>query len=232
MGISQALVILAGGINLSIGAVMAFSTVLCGNMLLKDSGVPIIVPVVLILLTGAVIGLLNGLMVTKLHIPPFIATFAMMYACRGLAWVYLRNQILYPLNENFRVIAMGRLFQIGGFTVTMPMVIAGIFLLVFFFLLKRTNWGRKLYFLGSNPTAARFSGIAVDKLLIMVYMLSCTIAAFGGLMYVARLNACEPGLATKTHFEAITVSLIGGFAMAGGYGNIWGVAGGAIVVYA
>lgn len=231
VGIGQSLVILTGGVNLSMGAVMAFTTVLWGGMLTSSSGYNPGLPVLLVLLSGCAIGLLNGLLVTKLKIPPFIATFAVMYSFRGLAWVYLRNRILYPLNENFRTIAMGKLFKVGNFTVTVPMLIAFLLLFLTFVLLRYTNLGRKIYFIGANSTAARFSGINVDRIVIFVYVLSCLLAAFAGLMYVARLNACEPGLATKTHFEAITVSLIGGFTMAGGYGNIWGVASGAIVVY-
>lgn len=232
VGIGQALVILTGGVNLSMGAVMAFTTVMWGGMLMNNGGTSIAVPIVLILLSGCIIGLINGLLVTKLKIPPFIATFAVMYSFRGLAWVYLRNRILYPLNERFRIIAMGKLFKIGNFTVTVPMLIALIFLLGFYILLRYTNIGRKIYFIGANPMAARFSGINVDGIVMLVYIISSFLAAVAGLMYVARLNACEPGLATKTHFEAITVSLIGGFTMSGGYGNIWGVAGGSVVIYA
>lgn len=230
-GVAQCIVILTGGINLSIGAVMAFSTVLWGGLLLKDATVIALLPFMLILLTGAFIGFINGILITKLKIPPFIATFAVMYSCRGLAWVYLRNRVLYPLNESFRVIAMGRLFTIGGFTVTFPMVIAFLVLLIAFIVLKFTNFGRKIYFTGANPVAAKFSGINTDKLIIVVYIISSILASFAGLMYVARLNAAEPGLATKTHFESITISLIAGFAMSGGYGNVWAIAGGAIVVY-
>lgn len=231
VGIGQAITILVGGINLSMGAVMAFTTVLCGGMLLKSSTVPIGIPIVLVLLIGAFIGFLNGLMVTKLNIPPFISTFAMMYACRGLAWVYLRNRVLYSMDEGFRTIATGNLFNIGGFAVKMPMLIALLALLLFYIMLKHTSLGRKFYFTGANPTAARFSGINTDRITILAYVISSLLAAFAGLMYVARLNSAEPGLAGKAHFEAITVSLIGGFSMAGGYGNIWGIAGGAVVVY-
>ena len=231
VGIGQAIVILVGGINLSMGSVMAFTTVLCGGMLLEESTTSLAVPIVLILGIGAFIGFLNGIMVTKLNIPPIIATFAMMYACRGLAWVYLRNRVLYSLKDSFRVIATGRLFKIGGFTVTVPMLIAFIALLIFYIILKRTTLGRKIYFTGANVTAARFSRINTDRLTILAYVISSMMAAFAGLMYVARLNSAEPGMAGNTHFEAITISLIGGFSMAGGYGNIWGVAGGAIVVY-
>ena len=231
VGIGQAIVILVGGINLSMGAVMAFTTVLWGGMLLKDSTTNILVPVILILFMGAVIGFINGVMVTRLNIPPFIATFAMMYVCRGLAWVYLRNRVLYSLDEGFRKIATGRILSIGGFTVTVPMLIAGSALFLFYLVLRRTTLGRKIYFTGANPTAAKFSGINTERLTVLVYMISSMMAAFAGLMYVARLNSAEPGLAGKAHFEAITISLIGGFSMAGGDGNIWGIAGGAVVVY-
>ncbi|NLV57511.1 MAG: ABC transporter permease [Clostridiales bacterium] len=231
VGIGQSLVILMGGINLSMGAVMAFTTVMWGDMLLKNSGIHPLIPSVLIVASAALIGCLSGLMITKLHITPYIATFAVMYAFRGLAWVYLRNRVIYSLNEGFRQIAIGRLFKVGGFSVTMPMVIAAGFLLLFFILLRHTNMGRRWYFTGANPVAAKFSGINTDRVIIAAYTLSTALAGFAGLMYMARLNSTEPGLAGKTHFEAITVSLIGGFAMSGGYGNIWGVAGGAIVVY-
>ena len=232
VSIGQALVILTGGVNLSMGAVMALSTVVWGDMLLKsNTSGNYLLGCVLVLLTGAVIGLLNGVLITKLKITPYIATFAVMYSCRGLAWVYLRNRVLYPMNESFRVIAMGRIAKIAGFSITVPMLIALTLLCLFYFILHHTNFGRKVYFTGANPIAAKFSGINTDRITIAIHILSSLLAAFAGLMYVARLNAAEPGLANKTHFEAITVSLIGGFVMAGGYGNIFGIAGGAIVVY-
>ena len=231
LGVGQALVLLTGGIDLSVGALMAFTTVFWGEGLLKASDQSFLLAALMILLTGAAIGLLNGLMITRLNIPPFIATFATMYACRGLGWIYLRNRVLYPLDPVFRTIATGKLFKISKFVVKWPMLIALLFLLVTWFILCKTNVGRKIYFTGSNPVAARFSGINTNRVKVGVYVASGVIAAFAGLMYVARLNACEPGLGTDSNFEAITVALIGGFSMAGGYGNIWGVAGGALVVY-
>lgn len=232
LGVGQALVILLGGIDLSVGSVMAFTTVFWGEYLMKDSTTPFMVSVIGILLTGALIGLLNGLMVTKLNIPPFIVTFATMYACRGLGWIYLRNRVIYPLNETFRLISTGKLFKIEKFIVRAPILIAILVLLIAWYVLRRTNIGRKIYFTGANPEAAKFSGINTDRVKIGVYTASGLIAAFAGLMYVAKLNASEPGLGTDSNFEAITVALIGGFVMSGGYGNIWGVAGGALVTYA
>lgn len=231
LGIGQALVILTGGIDLSVGALMAFSTVFWGEFLLKSSETSFMVSVVGVLITGAIIGLINGLLITKLRIAPFIVTFATMYACKGLGWVYLRNRVLYPLNETFRSISTAVLFKVDKFLVKTPMLIALLLLLLFWFVLRRTNIGRKIYFTGANPIAARFSGINTDRVKIGVYVTSGVLAALAGLMYVARLNACEPGLGTDSNFEAITVALIGGFAMSGGYGNIWGVLGGALVTY-
>ncbi len=231
LGVGQALVILTGGIDLSVGALMAFTTVFWGEALLKNSETPFMAAVVAILATGAFIGLLNGLMVTKLHIPPFIATFATMYACRGLGWVYLRNRVLYPLDETFRALATYKFANLNRFLIKSPMLIALLLLIGVWFVLKRTNIGRRIYFTGANPEAAKFSSINTDRVKTGVYVASGLLAAFAGLMYVARLNACEPGLGADSNFEAITVALMGGFALTGGYGNIWGVAGGALVVY-
>ena len=231
LGVGQALVLLTGGIDLSVGALMAFVMVFWGQGLLKNNEAPYVFTVIAILLTGALIGLINGLLITKLHIPPFIATFATMYACRGLGWIYLRNRVLYPLNESFRFISTGKLFKIDKFIVRMPTLVAVLLIFIMWFILRKTTIGRKVYFTGSNEISARFSGINIDHVKIGVYVASGLIAAFSGLMYVAKLNACEPGLGTDSNFEAITVALIGGFAMSGGYGNIWGVAGGALVTY-
>lgn len=231
LGIGQALVVLTGGIDLSVGALMAFVTVFWGEYLMKSSESPFMLGVLGVLLTGAVIGLLNGLMITKLRIPPFIATFATMYACRGLGWIYLRNRVLYPLNETFRQIATHNILKIDRFLIKSPILIALLLLTLTWWVLRKTNVGRKIYFTGASPIAARFSGINTDRIKIGIYVAASMFAAFAGLMYVARLNACEPGLGMDSNFEALTVALIGGFSMAGGYGNIWGVAGGALVVY-
>jgi len=232
IGISQAIVIITGEINLSIGSSMALVTVLFGNMLMKSypQNVPVIIPILLILAAGSLIGLINGLMVTKLKIPSFISTFAVMYACRGFAWVFLGKDVIYALKDSFRFIAMGRIATVGGFSITVPMLIIVVIILLMSFLLNRTNFGRSLYFTGANIKAAAASGIRTDRIKIYAQVLSGLFAALAGIMYMARLNSAEPAMAQKAHFEAITVALLGGFVMAGGYGNIWGIIGGAVIV--
>lgn len=232
IGIAQALTLLTGGINLSIGSVMAFTTVMWGRMLVGNSpdNLHYIIPILLIVGTGMFIGLINGLLITKLRMPSFIATFATMYACRGLAWLALGKKVIYNLNSDFRFLGTGIVARVGSFTITMPMVIVLVMLIAAGFMLRQTNFGRQVYFTGANPVAARFSGIRNDRVLIWIYVLSTGLAAFAGLLYGARLNSFEPGMAVNAPFEAITVALIGGISMSGGYGNIWGILCGSIIV--
>jgi ribose/xylose/arabinose/galactoside ABC-type transport system permease subunit len=232
IGVAQALVILTGGLNLSIGSVMAFTTVMWGRMLVGNSpdSVHYLVPMAIIVGTGMCIGLVNGILITKLKMPPFIATFATMFACRGMAWLALGKKVIYNLNSDFRYLGTGVVERLGAFSITVPMVIVFLLLLGTSFMLKRTNFGRRIYFTGSNPVAAKFSGIPTDRIIIWVYVLSTGLAAFAGLLYGARLNSFEPGMATQAPFEAITVALIGGIAITGGFGNIWGVLCGSIIV--
>ncbi|PKL21451.1 MAG: ABC transporter permease [Spirochaetae bacterium HGW-Spirochaetae-4] len=232
VGVAQAIALLTGDVNLSIGSVMAVTTVLFGRMLQQSSDIPLFIPIMLILFLGACIGFLNGILITKLKIPAFIASFATMYICRGFAWVFLGKTVIYRLDEGFRTISMGKVYTIGEFTITVPMLIALALILVVNFMLTRSTFGRKIYFVGSNVVAAQASGIPTDRVRITNQVISSFLAAFAGLLYVARLNACEPGMAIKTHFEAITVALLGGFVMTGGYGNVWGVVGGAIIMTA
>ncbi len=233
IGIGQALAILTGGLNLAIGSVMAFTTVMWGRMLVgANPDVHYLIPMLIIVGAGMLIGLVNGLLITKLKMPPFIATFATMYACRGLAWLALGKRVIYNLNPDFRWFGTGVITRVGGFTLTVPMVITLLMLAATAFMLTRTNFGRKIYFTGANPVAAKFSGIPTDRIIIWVYVISTGISAFAGLLYGARLNSFEPGMAVHAPFEAITVALIGGIAMSGGFGNIWGVLCGSIIVAA
>lgn len=230
IGAAQLLCILTGGINLSIGSIMALSTVLCGPMLVAEAQVPLIIPILLVLFFGAAVGFLNGLMITKLNIPAFLATFATMYIARGLAWLYIGKGVHYGINEKIRFWAMGEVAEIGGFRITMPMIVVLLFLIGMWFLIARTNMGRRIYFTGSNATAAEFSGVATKRIIVIVHVLSGLISGFAGLMYIARINAADANLGTQYHFDAISVALIGGAVMSGGVGGIWGVAGGALII--
>ncbi len=230
LGVAQMVVLLTGGVNLSIGAIMVFSSIIAGPYLMQQSGYFWLIPVLIMLLFGGLAGGVNGILVTQFKLPAFIATFSAMYIFRGLAWIIQGRTVIYRINENIRFLAMGRLFTIGGFTVTMPMLISIGLILIMSFALRKTVFGSKVYFTGSNPVAAKFSGINVNKIIILIHILSGVLAGFCGVMYAARVNAAEPGMYTSAHFDAISVALIGGISMRGGFGNVWGVAIGALII--
>lgn len=230
IGVVQLVVILTGGINLSIGSIMALSTVLCGPMLVREANVPVILPVFLVILFGAAVGTVNGLMITRLNIPAFLATFATMYVARGAAWLYIGKGVFYGINDQIRFWAMGELVNLNGFRITMPIVLVALFLVVMWFLLAKTTLGRRLYFTGSNPVAAEFSGIPTKRVIVLAHLLSGLISGIAGIMYVARINAADANLGTQYHFDAISVALIGGAVMSGGVGSVWGVVGGALII--
>lgn len=230
LGVAQMVVLLTGGVNLSIGAIMVFSSIIAGPYLMEQSGVFWLLPVIIMLIFGGVAGGFNGLLVTKFKLPAFIATFSAMYIFRGLAWIIQGRTVIYRINENIRFLAMGRLFSIGGFTVTMPMLISIGLIIIISFVLRKTTFGEKVYFTGSNSVAARFSGIPIHKITMIIHILSGVLAGFCGVMYAARVNAAEPGMYTSAHFDAISVALIGGISMRGGFGKVWGVAIGALII--
>ena len=232
LGAAELVVILTGGIDLSIGAVMTMSTIICGEMMTSKSGVPFIVPMILVVLISAAIGLVNGLLVTKLKIPAFLATFATMYICRGGAWLYIGAGVYYSLNPTLRYLATGVMFEIGGFRVTMPMVIVLVLAILLHLLLTKTNWGRRLFFTGANRTASRYTGINTDNKIIQAHALCSAIAGFAAVLYVAKLNAIDATLGSSYHFDGLTVALIGGAVMSGGSGSVFGVLMGALIVSA
>lgn len=230
VGLAQLLVVLTGGINLAIGSIMVLTSIIAGQYLIEENQVFFLIPIVIMLAFSSVIGLVNGAVITKLRIPSFIATFAIMYVFRGIAWIIMGRNVLYRINPVIRFMAGGKLFTIFGFTFTMPMLITLVFLTVMWFLLKKTSYGRELYFTGSNKTAAQFSGISTDKVIMIAHIISGFLCGVCAIMYSGRLNAAEPSMYSDTHFTAVSVVLIGGASMLGGVGDVWSTAVGAIII--
>lgn len=223
LGMAQTVIMLTGCIDLSIGSMIAVSTVCFAPMLKGDAFS--VVPILLILAVGMVWGLFNGLVITKLNMPPFIATFAMSFIGRGMAWLVMGDMIIYNFGKDFRFLGMG---DISGIPV--PIIFALMIAVLLYVLLRKTIWGRRVYFTGSNKNAAIGSGIHVNKTIISAYMLGSVIAAFCGVIYVARLNAAEPGIGAAYALDSIAVTLIGGTSIMGGAGGIIGTIFGAIII--
>lgn len=225
-------VIITGGIDLSIGTVMTFSGVMTA-MFIVNWGLPVGVGVVGGVLTGGLAGLINGTVVARMKVPPFIATLGMMYIAKGLALVLseLRPIYFYDTPE-FRKIAMssilGSIFP--GFDIPNAVLILFGAAILAGFLLNRTILGRYTFALGSNEEATRLSGVNVNFWKTMVYTVGGLFAGLGGVLMAARLNSAQPALGQGYELDAIAAVVIGGTSLSGGEGTILGTIIGAFVM--
>ncbi|GLI51963.1 ribose import permease protein RbsC [Tepidanaerobacter syntrophicus] len=225
VAVGMLMTILTAGIDLSVGSTLALSTVVMAILVVKLNINPII-GILACLVTGSLIGMINGLLLTKLHLPhPFISTLGMQNICRGLALIATNAS---PISGFPSIIQyLGSAF-IGIVPASFILVI--IVYIIFHIFLTRTPTGRYIYAVGGNKEAARLSGINVDAVLVIVYMLSGLMAAMGGLILSGRVNAAYPlaGLAYET--DAIAAVIIGGASFMGGVGTVWGTLVGAIIM--
>ncbi len=228
MAIGQILVILTAGIDLSVGSVAALSAVVAG-LLMTKAELPIIVAVLAGCGTGLACGALNGLLITKGRIPPFIVTLGMMLAARGAALLVADAKPVYGLPASFLYLGGGKkIGDVGGWWI--PVVIVLVLMAVFAVTLAFTRFGRSLFATGGNLAGARLSGIAVDSVRTRAYMLCGLLAAFGGIMEAARLSSANPSGYEGYELEAIAACVIGGASLMGGEGGAVGVIAGALIM--
>jgi ribose transport system permease protein len=223
IAVGMTYVILTAGIDLSVGATLALSTVVTANLL--QQGIPVLVAVLIGLVLGAAVGFLNGLIITKARVPPFVATLGMMTVGRGLALTYTQGRPITGLPEAFRFIGTVSLGPIP-----MPIVIAGLTFLVGWVVLSRTRIGEYIYAIGNNPVAARYAGIATDSYITFVYVLAGLLSALAGMILVARLNSAQPTAGLGYEFDAIAAVVVGGTSFAGGEGGLGGTLLGVLVI--
>lgn len=223
LGIGMTMVIITRGVDLSNGAVLAFSS--CIFALAVVNGVPIPVAMLVALVLGAACGVINGVLVMFARIPPFIATFAMMYVARGLAYFFMHSNSIQGFDVRFRFIGTG---QILG--VPMPILWAFATFLVFQILMTNTSFGVNLYAIGGNRESSRLAGINVNLSVILVYTLNGLLSAFAGLVYTARLNNAEPVIGGSFPLDTIAAVIIGGASLFGGHGTLAGTFIGVVIL--
>jgi ribose transport system permease protein len=177
------------------------------------------------LVAGLACGLVNGVLVTIGRIPPFIATYGMLWIAFGLGYIFMRGEVIYGLPESFRYIGAGFLWGIP-----FPVVIAAALLIALHLLLHGTVLGRAIYAIGGNPDAARLSGMPVSHRLIAVYALSGLLSGFAALVVIARINAADSGLGEDLLLPTIAAVCLGGTSLFGGVGGIIGTAVGSIIL--
>lgn len=218
-------VIVSGCVDLSVGSSIAFSGVLVALMLQKGS--PIWLALIVTLLDGALVGGLNGFMVGKMKLPPFIATLGMQMVLRGLAMIVSDAKSVYIQNvPSFKELTHYRIFE----TIPLPVIYIIVLGVIAAFLLRKTVIGRNVFAVGSNEEAARLSGIQVLKIRIFAYGFSGLMAAAAGIILCSRVTSGQPGIAQGYEANAIASAVIGGASMRGGHGSISGSVLGAFIL--
>jgi fructose transport system permease protein len=232
LGIAQTLVILTAGIDLSVGVVMVISSVVMGRLAVFD-GVPVIVAFPLGLLTGAACGYLNGILVTRLKMPPFIVTLGTLSIIGALLVFYSQSQTInmQQIESNAPFLQLtGVPFQIGGARIILATFLLVLLAIVVWYILNRTAYGRHVYATGDDPEAARLAGINTDNILLSVYVLAGLISAIAGWALIGRIGAISPTAGGNANLDSITAVVIGGTSLFGGRGSIIGTLIGALIV--
>jgi len=222
--IGMTLVMISGGVDISVGSVAALSGVLA-SMFWLGFGVPLALSTFLGLLGGTLVGLVNGVIVTVLKINPLITTLATFSIIRGLAFVISEGQTNLLSNPTFNFIGRG---DIAGIPFSLLLMV--LLYLVFGFILRFTPFGRNLYAIGGNPDMSRLAGIAVARHLLIVYTLCGFLAALGGIITASQLAASAPRAAIGLEFTVITAVVLGGTSLAGGKGTLIGTIVGVIML--
>jgi len=217
------MVIITGGIDLSVGSIVALSGVVAGIYL--NTGGNFIIAILLALLIGTICGFINGILVAKFKMASFIATLGMMSMARGLALVITEGSSITISNSNYTFIGGGYIFGIP-----MPVIVAAIIFIVVYLILNKTRLGRTFFAIGGNEEASRLSGIKVANKYLIVYSISGLLAGLASVVLTARLWAAPPIAGQGFELHAIAASVIGGASLMGGTGTILGTLYGAFII--
>ncbi|MBB3769564.1 ribose transport system permease protein [Angulomicrobium tetraedrale] len=240
LGIGATCVIITGGIDLSVGSVLALSGVVAA-LAVKELGLAVPVAMMLGILTGAFCGLINGILVTRMRLPPFIATLGMMLIARGVALQITGARAVSGLGESFGVLGNGALFRIvtigdDGFPTVVfpgipyPVILMVVIALAVSLMLNRSVLGRHIYAVGSNAEAARLSGVNVAGVTRFTYVLSGSLAGLTGCVLMSRLVTAQPNEGVMYELDAIASAVIGGTSLIGGVGTMSGTFIGSFVI--
>ena len=224
LAIGVQLAIILAGIDLTGGALAALSGVIC-VMTFEKAGLPIGMGIVAGILFGIVVGMINGAVVTYTGIHPFVVTLAMQSICRGAAYLLANGSPVTTTNRSFGSFGTGSLGPIPY-----PVIYMAIFLVLDYFLLNKTRTGRHIYAVGGNETSARFSGININKIKILVWTISGAMAGFCGVVLAARMSSGQPATGEGYETDAIAAAVLGGTSFFGGTGTVGGLVIGVLII--
>lgn len=218
------MVIILGGIDLSVGSIIALTSCVSAAMVARHN-LPIPVALLIGIAVGVLVGGANGLVISRTSIPAFIVTLATMNIAKGLAYVYTGGSPVRVISSEWQFIGAG---YIGPIPV--PVIILLIVVFITWFLMNRTKFGRHLYAVGDNPQAARYSGIDIQSVKFKTHLYSGIMAAIAGIILASRMYSGQPTAGDGAEMDAIAATVVGGTSMAGGYGRIGGTVIGALII--
>lgn len=218
-------VILTGGIDLSVGSTLALTGAIAASLL--SSGMDPFLTMGIALIIGLILGAINGVIITKGKVAPFIATLATMTVYRGLTLVYTDGRPISELGNHYAFQLFGKGYFLGFPVPVVTMVIAFI---VLYFILQKTTFGRRVYAVGGNEEAAKLSGINADRVKIAVYAITGLLASLAALILTSRLNSAQPTAGESYELDAIAAVVLGGTSLNGGKGWIFGTLIGALII--
>lgn len=217
IALGMTFVILTGGIDLSVGSTLALTSAIFAGLL--QGGMPTILAILIALGIGLILGLINGILITKGKLAPFIVTLATMTIFRGLTLVYMDGRPIAGPKDDFAFQFLGK-GQFFG--IPFQVILFIIAYLILWILLTKTSYGRKIYAVGGNEKASFISGIKIDKVKILVYVISALMAVLSGLVLTSRLNSAQPTAGSAYEMDAIAAVVLGGVSMTGGSGSLTG----------
>ncbi len=234
LSIGMTIIILSGGIDLSVGSLLALSGAVAAGLLKNGIALPrtdLFIEfttsgaIVAGILVGIVLGWFNGFAITRFKLPPFVATLGMLSIARGLTMLWTGGFPINQLGDQFGFMGTGRLFG-----VPMPVWISAALIAVFMLIMKRTCFGRQVYAVGGNERAATLSGLNVNRIKLLVYTLGGALSGVAGLLVTARLDSAQPNAGLSYELDSIAAVVIGGTSLNGGRGTILGTVLGCLII--
>ena len=237
IAIGMTCVILSDGIDLSVGSVFALAAIICAKLLTSGVAAPLAILAALVI--GTLLGLVSGILVAKFRLQAFIATLITMTAYRGLAMIITDGKPISRLAASiesdggaflFKALGKGNLLIAETVKIPLPAIILVAFFALFFFILNKTTFGRRIYATGSNAVCAKLVGVNTVKIKMAVYAISGFLAALAGLMMISRVDSAQPTLGDGYELDAIAAVALGGTSMSGGRGKITGTIAGVLII--
>lgn len=234
ISVGMTLVILTKGIDLSVGSILAFSGAITAGLLKHGLEIPsmniyvgftVFGAILAGFTIGGILGVFNGWMITRFKVPPFVATLAMLTIARGATMLWTGGFPITGLGDNFAFIGTGWFLGIP-----MPVWITVIIVIIAVILTNKTKFGRHIYAIGGNESAARLSGININKVKIWVYAIAGILATVGGIILTSRLDSAQPNAGMSYELDSIAAVVIGGTSLSGGRGSIMGTVQGALII--